>query len=111
MALTIGQKWRARMKRFSFYKIDPDEPDKDKTHQIIIKSMETRSTRKIRKMITFGLMTIHNTVEGRAVNQLKPFVKDMKDHFKKRKLKLQCEEYYRKIVYMQNKIKSAIVYR
>ena len=88
MALTIGQKWRARMKRFSFYKIDPDEPDKDKTHQIIIKSMETRSTRKIRKMITFGLMTIHNTVEGRAVNQLKPFVKDMKDHFKKRKLKL-----------------------
>jgi hypothetical protein len=111
MALTIGQKWRARMKHFYFYKIDPEEKDKDVNHNVIVGAMEKRIERKVRLLVTYGVAGMHATCEERAVVQLKPFVRDMKDHFRKRKLKICCEEYYRKIEYMQRKIKAAVVYR
>lgn len=54
---------------------------------------------------------MHETIEERAVMGLKPFVRDMKDHFKKKKMKHCCEEYYRKVEYMQKRIKAAVIYR
>jgi hypothetical protein len=66
MALTIGQKWRSRMKHFYFYKIDPDEKDKDVNHEIIVHAMEKRIERKMRLFLTMGLIGMHATTEKRA---------------------------------------------
>ena len=62
-------------------------------------------------LATFKIAMMHETIEERAVMGLKPFVRDMKDHFKKKKMKHCCEEYYRKVEYMQKRIKAAVIYR
>ena len=76
-----------------------------------MEALAVRTRRKLRLLATFKSIVMCDTIEERAVEGIKPFVSDMKDYFKKKKLKYACEEYYRKVQFIQMRIKNSYIFR
>lgn len=67
MAMTIGFKWRQRMKHFYYYETDPNETDKEIKHKQALDALAVRHRRKMRLLATFKAAMFHDTIEERAV--------------------------------------------